>query len=379
MDTLILGAGIAGAAAALNLAPMRRVALIDAGNLSAENGTVGESLAPAACRLLADMGLLESFLAEGHSPWYGTRSSWGTVVPTETDSLRNLDGPGWHLNRTRFNRWLRAAAAERSAELMWPAQLRSVEADEHGWVVDFTKPEGRGFAIRARTLIDATGRSASLARRFGSQHESSEPRMLCAWLRGTAKGETAATAGFTTIEAVQDGWWYTAPLPCGYRIVAFHTDSDLPARRMLRSAESFMEYAERAPLVSETLMTCGFNTRGELIRWTVASGGTLSPPAGQSWFAAGDAAIHFDPLSSQGLVNALFTGLACAEATDRLLEGSQAKDVAEGYQTLIRQIRDAYVFHRMAWYREERRWSDSLFWSRRHSPVSAPVLPLITV
>jgi flavin-dependent dehydrogenase len=40
------------------------------------------------------------------------------------------------------------------------------------------------------------------------------------------------------------------------------------------------------------------------------------PCAGEGFLAAGDAALALDPLASQGLLNALFTGLAAAEAAD---------------------------------------------------------------
>lgn len=365
LDALILGAGPAGATAALNLAPMKKVWLIDAGDLSAADERIGESLAPAACRLLTDMRLLDSFAAQGHSLWRGSRSVWGSSTPTETDSLRNPDGPGWHLDRRRFDSWLRAMAVERGAELIWPVRLRCAEANSRGWSVELVRQDGRNVTIRARTLIDATGRPAVIARRLGSRRESSEPRMVCAWLRGRAEHECGATRGFNSIEAVEDGWWYTAPLPGGQRVLAFHTDSDLPARRLLGSAGSFIEYARRAPLLAQTLNECGFRATAARVRWTAASGGMLWPPAGPGWFAAGDAAVHFDPLSSQGLLNALFTGLACAEVTDRLLDAAEAR-VTEEYGNLIRGIRDAYVSHWVAWYREEGRWPGSLFWARRH-------------
>ena len=37
---------------------------------------IGEALPPAARRLLADMGLLDAFLRERHTPCYGNRSVW---------------------------------------------------------------------------------------------------------------------------------------------------------------------------------------------------------------------------------------------------------------------------------------------------------------
>jgi flavin-dependent dehydrogenase len=371
-DVLVVGAGPAGATAALNLAPTHSVMLADCSDLDSSASSVGESLAPAARRLLKDMGLLESFVAEDHSPWYGSRSVWGSSCPAESDMIRDLDGHGWHLDRARFDTWLRAVAVERGAVPVWRVRLLSVERDPsgYGWSVSLAGVEGRTMGIHARILIDATGKFGSLARRLGSHRRSSEERMVCAWLHGCASHETPATSGFTTVEAVEDGWWYTAPLPHGRRILAFHTDPDLPGRRSVNSTESLMLQTKRAPFLRSTLEECGFSANSAAVRWIVASGGTSWPPAGPGWVAAGDAAIHFDPLSSQGLLNALFTGLASAEAADRSLEGAEPKDVEEEYTSLIQGIWDAYRSHRQLWYRQEDRWPNATFWARRHRGVT---------
>ena len=87
-DVLILGAGPAGATAALNLAPMRRVVLVERQRQSPSR--IGEALPPAARRLLNDMGLIDEFIAQGHVPCYGNRSIWRRTAPAETDFLRDL-------------------------------------------------------------------------------------------------------------------------------------------------------------------------------------------------------------------------------------------------------------------------------------------------
>ncbi|MBV8119254.1 MAG: FAD-dependent monooxygenase [Alphaproteobacteria bacterium] len=74
-DVLILGAGPTGSVAALNLAPTRRVILVE--RRVGASPRIGEALPPTARRLLTDMDLLDGFLAEGHTPCYGNRAVWG--------------------------------------------------------------------------------------------------------------------------------------------------------------------------------------------------------------------------------------------------------------------------------------------------------------
>jgi flavin-dependent dehydrogenase len=368
VDVLVVGAGPAGATAALNLAPTRSVLMVDCRDFRSASSGVGESLVPAARRLLRDMGLFDSFVAQGHAPWYGNRFVWGGESAAESDLIRDMDGHGWHLDRARFDLWLRTMAAERGAGLIAPARVVSLEADSSGgWFVTLAGNAGPSLPMHASVLIDASGKFATLARRLGARRQSTEQRMICAWLPGVARRETPATAGFTLLEAVEDGWWYTAPLPDGRRLLAFHTDPDLPAARFARSRESLLRHSAGAPLLASTLEKCGFSSNGSQVAVTLACGGALCPAAGPRWFAAGDAAIHFDPLASQGLFNALFTGLASAEATDRMLAGEDPGCVAESYQRLIGGVKKEYLAHREWHYRQERRWPGTPFWERRHA------------
>ena len=72
VDVVVIGAGPAGAVAALNLAPTRHVVLVERRVDGLQR--TGEALPPVARRLFADMGLLTEFLAEDHLPCYGNRS-----------------------------------------------------------------------------------------------------------------------------------------------------------------------------------------------------------------------------------------------------------------------------------------------------------------
>jgi flavin-dependent dehydrogenase len=361
-DVLVVGAGPAGAACALNLAPMWRVLMTD--RRQAGEIRIGESLVPAARRLLADMGLWDTFVAQGHRSSFGGRSVWGGPEPVERDNLRDLDGPGWHLDRMRFDDWLRAVAVQRGAAALIPAQLGAMVRDGATWRTDLDV-DGRRVPISARVVVDAGGRGSTVARGLGGRRIFGD-RLVCGWLHGQDRPDRQA--GLTHIEAEPDGWWYTAPLPGNRRVVAFHTDSDLPAAGV--AADGPAALRRRVPaFLSEVLASNGF-TSGSEGGFCAAHSAELVPAAGDGWLAVGDSALSFDPLSSQGLFNALYTGLAGAEAADRALSGDA--DALLAYAAALSPVRDAYRIHLQAWYGLERRWAERVFWERRLRPILPP-------
>jgi len=357
-DVLIVGAGPAGCATAINLAPFRHVLLVERRALVAPR--VGESLVPAARRLLSDMGLWESFIAEGHEPWYGNRAVWGGTEPLEVDFMRDPDGHGWHLDRARFEQWLRDAAKARGAALVAPASIDNLAHDGKCWQIQLHTAAGQ-FMANAGLVIDAGGRAAPVARQQGARVQASD-RLVCAWMSG--RDERDSNRGLTYVEAVEDGWWYTAPVPKQHRILAFYTDADLPIARVVSKRDRLLERAGIIKELSLLLDDVGFVPEDKS-HITAANSTRLEPAAHKSWIAVGDAAISFDPLSSQGLLNALFTGLAAAEVADRYLKGD-AFSLSE-YQQIVRGIGDAYRSHLASYYALEKRWPKAPFWQRRNT------------
>lgn len=357
-DVLILGAGPAGAAAALNLAGRHRVLMVE--RLTDPAPRIGESLPPAAMRLLADMGLQEEFLRQGHRHYHGNRALWNGAAG-EYHFLRDPDGHGWHLDRSRFDGWLRSKARERGAALLSSSTVIDVQPDlagAGGWLLRLRTPKGECVA-RAGIVIDAGGRAAMLARKLGACRLRQD-KLVCGWLLG--RDQAWGGGGFAHIESSEHGWWYSAALPGQRRVLAFHTDADLEAARCLRSGEWLLSAARRLPGMGALLDEGGFAATGAA-SVTAAHSSTLSPAAGPGWYAVGDAAASFDPLSSQGLFNALYTGLAAAVGVDRNLDGD-----ARAHQQYLRElasITGTYREHLSYWYGQERRWTQAPFWQRR--------------
>jgi flavin-dependent dehydrogenase len=79
----------------------------------------------------------------------------------------------------------------------------------------------------------------------------------------------------------------------------------------------------------------------------------------------GDAAIAFDPLSGQGLMRALASGMLAGEDLDRLLAGD-ASAMSER-ETRAHALFREYARQREVYYGHEQRWPQSIFWRRRHA------------
>jgi hypothetical protein len=182
-----------------------------------------------------------------------------------------------------------------------------------------------------------------------------------------------AAQSVTYVESEPDGWWYTAPLPGGRRLLAFHTDADL-----VRATGVHRRLQERAlslPSLAAELSDADVGRPGP-VRTCAAHGARSAAAGGDGWLAAGDASMCFDPLSSQGLFHALYTGHAAGRAALAMLRGDAGAGAA--YSASLEPVWDAYVAHRALYYGMERRWPGAAFWRRRLGEGGAGAEPETT-
>ena len=358
---LIVGAGSAGAAAACVLAGRHSVVLVD--RHAVPPFRIGESLIGAARPLLRDLGVLERFEAAGHRPSLGQASVWGSDDIVRRDSFLDPHGPGWRIERARFETMLRDTAAERGVTMIAPGDVLDLAREdgaEQGWTA-LVRSAGRTSRLRTRFLVDASGRAASFARAAAPSPITAHDRLICRFVRLAPQPAGGDLDGFSLVEAVADGWWYSAMLPDHSTVIAFHTDADLPAARLSLGFDGFLNLLTKTHWTAAAAASTG---QVKCAVWRVSARGQwLANPCGNDWCAIGDAAIAFDPLSSQGLFNALYTGFRGAEAVAAKLSGDAAPLTA--YRDRLEKIRNAYQRNLSRYYALETRFPDHPFWARR--------------
>src|SRR5262245_17466293 len=360
VDVVVLGGGPAGCATALALAP-RGISAVVIERTNYDVPRIGETIPPAARQLLTTLGIWDRFLLEDHSPSFGIRSVWGQDEFYENDFIFNPYGAGWHVDRARFDAMLATAVEESGSNVYRGAQLASITPDEGsagsgGWQAEVSQG-GIAYRFHAKFLVDASGRAASLARRQGSR------RVVYDHLIGAVAflPADATLDSFTMVEAIEQGWWYSARLPSSGLVMAYMTDADLYAKGL---RDSVCYWLGQLQIARHTQTRAkGINTR-TIPRIFPAGSSRLDQVVGGNWLAVGDAAMSFDPLSSQGIFRALEFGLRAAAAIEAHLAGGES--ALAGYAHAVKESFDDYLRARKTFYSRENRWPYSAFWQRRH-------------
>jgi flavin-dependent dehydrogenase len=360
-DVVIAGAGPAGSASAILLARRGlRVALLE--RSAFEVPRVGESLAPSVQPLLRELGVWDAFTRVPQLPAFGGSSVWGDAEPRAHSYLTSRFGCGFHVDRAAFDAMLAEAARAAGAELRSSTKLERCERERDGFRVT-TRCGERRAALRARVLVDATGRSAHVARQLGAGCVAFD-RAVAVAARWREPSES-----HLLVEACAPGWFYSAPLSGRALSVMWMTDADicagLPLSAALELAPWTRERVAGAPMCSEARVYRAHSQR------------LLHAPqqlrAAGPYLAVGDAALAVDPIAGDGVVRALRSAAAADTCIRELLDAPDREaELLCAYAAASDEACSRYLFDRVSYYAAEQRF-DSPYWRRRTRAAAAQI------
>jgi flavin-dependent dehydrogenase len=350
-DVAIIGGGPAGSTAAALLARAGRCVIV----FERERFPrfhIGESLLPFSMKAFTRLGLHEKFLRAGFIKKFGGEffsacSSEGTKFYFK-DAYRSQTDHSYQVTRADFDKVLLDHAAESRAEVHEGTAVKSVEfANEH---VDLTITNGT--SIRARYLIDASGRNSVLGTKFNIKktYEHLKKLSVFAHYDGVWRPE-GIDATLTVLIRGIDRWFWIIPLTPERTSIGVVLDSET-FRRSKQTPEAFLEQAlleqpvimqrmRAARRVSEVHVAADFSYRSTQLY-------------GDRWLLAGDAAGFVDPIFSSGVFLAVFSGELAADALHEVLDQPhKARRLFPRYEKQVNRAMDVYLRFVNAWYTKE--------------------------
>lgn len=357
-DAVVIGGGPAGSSAAARLAGLGRRVLV-AERERFPRFHVGESLVPKTGEHLRRIGAYDKVAAEGFPVKRGAillsadgeHGSYADFSRAEgvTDSTT------WEVPRHRFDQLLLEHAAECGAEVCQETRVTDVdlEKDEVSAVL---RAGGGERTVRARTLIDASGRDGFLAKRLKLRRFDPDLRHvgLHAWYEGVVPPPADCRGDLRLVSMNRAGWAWLIPLDERRTSVGVVVSRERHAKLPTGSPERCLdlllsEVPALPPLLAHARRTSAVRVDGDYSYSTRSY-------AGDRWLLAGDAGSFLDPVFSTGVLLALESGVGAAEAVHTGLANPGGRRSAfDGYDRAQRREYETWRRFVSGFYRPELR------------------------
>jgi flavin-dependent dehydrogenase len=289
-DVCVIGAGPAGAIAALELARFGfRVHLL---HRPRQGQHWPETVPQQLSLLLEKLGL-------GHALAAAIRVSvsekW--LLWRGEEGVRIVQPGGVIIDRDRLETGLRACAAKLGVTVTTAAGGRAIRLSDGTWHV----PIGGADKVHARFVVIASGRECL---RRETTPERAETIVAC---YGTAS-RSPVRPGTMVVGSVSDHWYWGAALAdSSFHITAFKRTRGLE-RKVSPEA-----------LLKQALLSIGSSSDVRFIRATDATSRRKKIAAGDGWIQIGDAVLAIDPLTSNGLYLAALSSVQAARVINTIM------------------------------------------------------------
>jgi flavin-dependent dehydrogenase len=363
-DAVVIGGGPAGSGVARLLALWGYDVVVLPGRGRARM-PLAESLPPSCRKPLAALGALEAVERAGFVETRGNTSAW------ERPELRTLDfgePSGFQVQRDRFDRLLLGLASDAGARVIDGGV--AVEVRPSGEVPTTTlstlrwrSAAGTG-ALRARWLLDCSGRAGVIARRGSRTPIDAPPTLALVGIWSRPGGWDLPDESHTVVEAYDQGWVWSVPVGEGRRYVAAMVDP--------RCSDLSRGGGLQAMYDAEIRRTTHLRRALEGATLEVGPSACVATPyasaryGGDGHLLVGDAGSFLDPLSSFGVKKALASARLAATVVHTVMRSSAMASAAlDLFEERERAAQAAYGELARRYYALAAERFDTPFWSAR--------------
>jgi flavin-dependent dehydrogenase len=317
-DIAIIGGGPAGSTAATLLA-RRGYRVIALEKEHHPRFHIGESLLPMNLPVFERLGVLDKVRDMGvYKPGadFEADNERGYNTYAFNRAIGSSPPHAYQVWRQDFDRMLYQHARESGADAREGHEVMAVNMlGPRETLLSVHTDQGRDYQIRARYLVDASGRDTFLSarkkmRRKNTEHQSAA---IFGHFRGV-EARPGADAGNISIYRFDHGWMWMIPLPDGVMSVGAVCRPDYLKQRKGRSVEFLLETLKLNAALWQRM------ERAELIGNEVRVTGNYSYDSTQmggiGWVMIGDAFAFLDPVFSSGVYLAMSGAEQAVEVVD---------------------------------------------------------------
>jgi flavin-dependent dehydrogenase len=318
-DVLVIGGGPGGSTAAALLAEKgHRVVLLEKARHPRFH--IGESLLPANLPIMDRLGVTAQVRAIGMEKWGAEFVSPADGRHQEFSFSRAWDKSlplAYHVRRSEFDHILIRRAAQLGARVIEGCRVRDVALPDGTSgaapvCVHAEHETGETEVWHADYLVDASGRDTLLGNQLliKERNKKHDSAALYAHFSG-ARRESGRREGNIIIFWFEHGWFWFIPLADGATSIGAVVWPRYMKSRKTSAREFFMDTIALCPPLAERL------SGATLISDVEATGNysyTCTQTHGANYLLVGDAFSFIDPVFSSGVMLAMVSGIAAADA-----------------------------------------------------------------